>query len=182
MSLDGSGALTATGTIRANAITSGFGFYNNPSTWTTNDVGFLFSSAHSGTGNILPFDGAATSSGNVISRIKNNGTGSALQYIWAAGAGDSHTNWLNGAAEWSAGIDQSDSNAWKLNYGGNPSSGTNVLKITTAGVVTVAGTFTPQKATTAGAPAWVNDAMYFDTTLNKLRIGGAAGWETVTSV
>jgi hypothetical protein len=24
--------------------------------------------------------------------------------------------------------------------------------------------------------------MYFDTTLNKLRIGGATGWETVTSV
>jgi hypothetical protein len=174
--------IVASGTIRSNSIIGGFGFYNNPSTWTTNDVGFLFSSSHSGSGNILPFDGAAISSGNVISRIKNNGTGSALQYIWAAGAGDSHTNWLNGTVEWSAGVDQSDSNAWKLNFGANPSSGTNVLKVTTAGVVTFTGTITPQKATTAGAPAWVNGAMYFDTTLNKLRIGGAAGWETVTSV
>jgi len=35
--------------------------------------------------------------------------------------------------------------------------------------------------TTATAPPWTPGAMYFDTTLNKLRIGGAAGWETVTS-
>ena len=37
------------------------------------------------------------------------------------------------------------------------------------------------QATTVGAPAYVKGAMYFDTTLNKLRIGGASGWETVTS-
>lgn len=42
--------------------------------------------------------------------------------------------------------------------------------------------FFPVQATTAGAPAYVLGGMYFDTTLNKLRIGGATGWETVTSV
>jgi hypothetical protein len=36
--------------------------------------------------------------------------------------------------------------------------------------------------TTAGAPAYVKGALYFDTTLNKLRVGGASAWETVTSV
>ena len=36
-------------------------------------------------------------------------------------------------------------------------------------------------ADAAGAPAYVKGAMYFDTTLNKLRIGGATAWETVTS-
>lgn len=36
--------------------------------------------------------------------------------------------------------------------------------------------------TTAGAPAYVKGAVYFDTTLNKLRIGGATAWETVTSI
>ena len=36
--------------------------------------------------------------------------------------------------------------------------------------------------TTAAAPAWLVGGMYFDTTLNKLRIGGASAWETVTSV
>jgi hypothetical protein len=43
------------------------------------------------------------------------------------------------------------------------------------------GTISPVQATTAGAPAYVKGAMYFDTTLNKLRIGGATAWETVTS-
>lgn len=36
-------------------------------------------------------------------------------------------------------------------------------------------------APTASAPAYKKGAMYFDTTLNKLRIGGATTWETVTS-
>ena len=38
------------------------------------------------------------------------------------------------------------------------------------------------KYTTAGAPSYVKGALYFDTTLNKLRVGGASAWETVTSV
>jgi hypothetical protein len=38
--------------------------------------------------------------------------------------------------------------------------------------------FVPQKSS---APTYVKGGMYFDTTLNKLRIGGATGWETVTS-
>jgi lysophospholipase L1-like esterase len=43
------------------------------------------------------------------------------------------------------------------------------------------GVFMPVQAPTASAPAYVLGGMYFDTTLNKLRIGGASGWETVTS-
>jgi hypothetical protein len=39
-----------------------------------------------------------------------------------------------------------------------------------------------RQATTAGAPPYALGAMYFDTTLNKLRIGGASAWETVTSI
>lgn len=39
----------------------------------------------------------------------------------------------------------------------------------------------PPQYTTAAAPAWTVGGMYFDTTLNKLRIGGASAWETVTS-
>ena len=43
------------------------------------------------------------------------------------------------------------------------------------------GVFFPRQATTATAPAYVLGGMYYDTTLNKLRIGGATAWETVTS-
>lgn len=50
-----------------------------------------------------------------------------------------------------------------------------------AGQLKVTGLFMPVQATTAGAPAYVKGAIYFDTTLNKLRVGGATTWETVTS-
>jgi hypothetical protein len=43
------------------------------------------------------------------------------------------------------------------------------------------GLIYPVQAVTASAPSYVKGAMYFDTTLNKLRIGGATAWETVTS-
>ena len=44
------------------------------------------------------------------------------------------------------------------------------------------GTLMPYQAPTISAPTYVKGGMYFDTTLNKLRIGGATAWETVTSV
>jgi hypothetical protein len=43
------------------------------------------------------------------------------------------------------------------------------------------GLIYPLQAPTASAPAYVKGALYFDTTLNKLRVGGATAWETVTS-
>lgn len=59
--------------------------------------------------------------------------------------------------------------------------GVDALVIAEDGTITSSGVFKPQQASTAGAPAHVVGGMYFDTTLNKLRIGGATGWETVTS-
>jgi hypothetical protein len=58
----------------------------------------------------------------------------------------------------------------------------NVRQYFTGANATFNGTITPQQADTASAPTYVKGSMYFDTTLNKLRIGGATGWETVTSV
>jgi hypothetical protein len=53
---------------------------------------------------------------------------------------------------------------------------------TLTGPVKATGTITAQQATTAAAPAYTKGALYFDITLNKLRIGGATAWETITSV
>ncbi len=39
----------------------------------------------------------------------------------------------------------------------------------------------PLQAATASAPAHRVGGVYFDTTLNKLRVGGASEWETITS-
>ena len=58
--------------------------------------------------------------------------------------------------------------------------GVNALQVNGSGIF--AGLIKPQQATTAGAPAYVKGAIYFDTTLNKLRVGGATAWETITSI
>ena len=58
----------------------------------------------------------------------------------------------------------------------NPTIGVSGGNLATSAV------FMPVQATTAGAPAYVLGGMYYDTTLNKLRIGGATAWETVTSI
>jgi len=61
------------------------------------------------------------------------------------------------------------------------SNGTTTLAMTGSNMA-VTGTISPQLAATASAPAYVKGAIYFDTTLNKLRVGGATAWETITSV
>jgi len=48
------------------------------------------------------------------------------------------------------------------------------------GNVTFGGLLFPVQS--SSAPSYVKGAIYFDTTLNKLRVGGASGWETITSV
>jgi hypothetical protein len=56
------------------------------------------------------------------------------------------------------------------------------MTLDASGNLSTTGTISPQQATTAAAPAYVKGAIYFDTTLNKLRVGGATAWETITSV
>jgi len=43
------------------------------------------------------------------------------------------------------------------------------------------GVIFPVQAATASAPAYVKGGLYFDTTENKLYVGGATAWEKVTS-
>jgi len=62
--------------------------------------------------------------------------------------------------------------------------GLSIGNTTDAGVggLRLSGLMYPQQAATASAPAYVKGAIYFDTTLNKLRVGGATAWETITSI
>lgn len=53
--------------------------------------------------------------------------------------------------------------------------------LSVTGTIYSNGIIRPQQATTAAAPAYVKGAIYFDTTLNKLRVGGATAWETISS-
>lgn len=65
--------------------------------------------------------------------------------------------------------DTSASTSWKLSL------------VEVYGKIVSNGTIKPRLSTTALAPAYEKGAIYFDTTLNKLRVGGASGWETITS-
>ena len=74
-------------------------------------------------------------------------------------------------------------NTWIQCLNDNGSSATSQISLVKLiGNITSNGTISPRMSTTVLAPTYVKGAMYFDTTLNKLRIGGATGWETVTSV
>jgi len=87
-------------------------------------------------------------------------------------------------------IGTSDSNAFGFSTNNtermriHASGGMSIGNTTDKGAssLNVSGLIYPQQATTAAAPAYVKGAIYFDTTLNKLRIGGATAWETINSV
>ena len=100
----------------------------------------------------------------------------------------------NGTSGWGALTKYQSSSVDKWLVGMGAQTGSNDFEIysyvannrtvfsSTTGAATFAGTVSPQQATTAGAPAYVKGAIYFDTTLNKLRVGGATAYETITSV
>ena len=75
-------------------------------------------------------------------------------------------------------------NTQTINIGASAASGstTNIAIGSTTGTstTTINGYFKPPAL--ASAPTYVKGALYFDTTLNKLRVGGATTWETITSI
>ena len=122
---------------------------------------------------------ASTSSVQNGIRLQSNaGVGETMQKI----------EWFHGAAGTAAYIDAIRSQAGfagtlrfytSINGSNTP---TLALSINENQGIFASGLIYPQQATTAAAPAYVKGAIYFDTTLNKLRVGGATGWETITSV
>jgi len=65
------------------------------------------------------------------------------------------------------------------NFGVNNSSP--LEKVDVIGNIKLSGIHILGQYTTATEPAYVKGAQYFNTTLNKMRIGGATVYETVTS-
>jgi hypothetical protein len=61
------------------------------------------------------------------------------------------------------------------------SIGADLFHILETGEAVFAGRVFPMQHATVGGPAWAEGAIYYDTTLHKLRVGGAAGWETIDS-
>jgi len=99
----------------------------------------------------------------------------------AVNAYNNGTNWIYRATNFAARYEQSagGGHAW---YTAPSGSAGNLITFTQALAINSSGSLQLLSAPTASAPAYSKGAIYFDTTLNKLRIGGATAWETVTSV
>jgi len=63
----------------------------------------------------------------------------------------------------------------------DPTGAFNTALNTADGSARFSGVVFPVQAPTSSAPAYVEGGMYYDVTLHKLMIGGATGWEEVTS-
>jgi hypothetical protein len=139
---------------------------------------------------------AGTSAGQKITTVKGNSytlqvtiTGAASRNIVRVGStGPGSFNLINAGYLTTTGVFEYtfvalSENTWIQCFNDNASSATSQIGLVKLfGNITSNGTISPRMSATASAPAYVKGAMYFDTTLNKLRIGGATAWETVTSV
>lgn len=100
-------------------------------------------------------------------------TAAASRYIQVSGVHQWHT-----AASGTSGTAMTLNEVMRISNSGGVSIGNTTDR--GAASLNVSGLIYPQQAATA--PTYVKGAIYFDTTLNKLRVGGATAWETITSV
>lgn len=117
--------------------------------------------------------------GNTITSYPNAGI--TAMYL-GSNAYFNGTNWIYKATSPSA-IFTINDNAGVFKWETAP-SGTagNPITFTQALAINTSNSLQLYSAPTVSAPAYSKGALYFDTTLNKLRVGGATAWETVTSV
>jgi hypothetical protein len=131
----------------------------------------------SGTGNV-------TASGAIRAAVNLFVTSGYNNWYFYSSSGDGQMHiGVEGAAEYVA---LSNTALRVLPTTASTSTTTGALQVSggmgVAGAGWFGGTISPQQAATASAPTYVKGAIYFDTTLNKLRVGGATAWETITSI
>lgn len=68
-----------------------------------------------------------------------------------------------------------------LTFTGSDANVSGTISAKGTGTLGFGNVILPVQAATVSAPTYIKGGVYFDTTLNKLRIGGATAWETVTS-
>jgi hypothetical protein len=126
-----------------------------------NVLGLLFSADNTNTGTVTALVGAQISVSNT-NAAGTVTTATALKVLSLVNAGTITT-------------------AYGLLIGNVAGAGTNYAIKTGSGLVSFGDVVLPVQAPTASAPAYVKGGIYFDTTLNKLMVGGATAWETITS-
>jgi hypothetical protein len=155
----GGSALSAFGTGGSIAVFQQYSGSDGNSIITTATAGV--------TGTIYTFDGVANCSAGAIFRSYNQdaSTGSAVFncLISATSSGDAYSSWqINGGTAWSCGLDNSDSDKFKIGPNGNLTA-TVGLSITTAGVVEVTTGIVTTPVTVANLPTGVTGMRSFVT-------------------
>jgi len=119
-----------------------------------------------------------------------NNTGLGYSAGYAGGSANANTTGANNTyiGMNTVGSANNNTNELVIGYGAiGIGSNSTVIGNSSTTATKVFGSFTStgvmftQQAATASAPAYVKGGIYFDTTLNKLRVGGATAWETITS-
>lgn len=83
---------------------------------------------------------AGTTGISVQNTLVNVAAASVAQFITEPAGGDAYSNYvINGGQNWAVGLDNSDSDGFKITTGISPSAGTEVFNATTAGTVTMNG-------------------------------------------
>lgn len=164
-----------------------------------------------GVGTTSPEAGLHTKSVNSSTALIIESTSVAANAIWGFGllhlkntsAQGPFLDYWSALSRWAFGISSSGSFQMRpTTDSSDPVYGTAVFTILTTGKVGIgagmtaptvtldvsgsvkvaAGTISLPQYTTGTEPAYGKGLTYFNTTLNKLRVGGATAWETVTSV
>jgi len=165
--LTGSGNVTTSGGITISATSAGGGAHTT-----------FYGVRSSG----LALSGGSTLTNN-YAFYADAVTGATNNYSWLSNAGLFVVNETGDASSDFRVESDTEANMLFLDANGN-TNGTFYVggnSITTAHSSRKGGLFFPVQAATASAPTYVKGALYFDTTLNKLRVGGATAWESITS-
>ena len=168
------------GTTSETGLTGAGGLKINSSTAGASNAGALVVTGGLSAAGASYIGGALTLAGTGLSATNASGSVEFSGSRSSSAAGVTVTYKTGATTNWFHGLRGLVDNNWYLF---NDSTGTNTLFFNySTNAATFAGLIFPQQAVTASAPTYVKGAIYFDTTLNKLRVGGATGWETITSV
>lgn len=148
-----SGNVTVGGTLGVTGATTLSSTLAVTSTATLGSSGSTVTHAING-GYLATFPTAGSTGTWTHYHSNNSNTASHARVLIQSGGalgGDPYIHWLvDGVTSWSAGIDNSDSDAWVLTNS-STLNGTNVLKIATSGAATLSSTLAVTGALTAGA-------------------------------
>lgn len=139
------GTLTAAASYKLNVIgTLGTVGIASTGLTTADDIAYYAASAGNVAGNLFIMDNNVSATNTVLINVKNTNSVSANAnaaintFVQGASSGDPYIGLsISGVQDWSIGVDNSDSDRFKISTGSNPSTGNEQFTISTGGRVSI---------------------------------------------